>query len=323
MKKTLLLLFFYSTAFCAENVDPYNYESDSNYQEYEAEAAPKKVFQAVIDPLYRTNLSAEIQSPVTKINKRLGESFQKGDLLIQLDDVVYESNFKKASAMLNKAKVELDGKKQLFNDHVASLFELKEAEANVAVAEADVATAQRDLNSTKILAPYDGRVVSLSIEENELPKIGTEIIEIVYDDTLLAKLLIPASLLKQFNIGDSFTITISQIDLPVKAKIKRIGSVIDPSSETVKIEAEIENKNHELKPGMTGIANFNNEMVTPILKETKNKTKEPVPTDTQETNQSEIKDKQEDSKKHSKEYPENIEKKSWNFFNSIIMSSIK
>lgn len=322
MKKSLILLFFYSSAYCAENVNPYDYESDSSYQEYESDT-PKDIFQAVIDPLYRTNLSAEIQSPVKKINKRMGEPFQKGDLLIQLDDVVYESNFKKASAMFNKAKVELDGKKQLFKDNVASLFELKEAEANVAVAQADVAIAQRDLNSTKILAPYDGRVVSLSIEENELPKIGTEIVEIVYDDTLLAKLLIPASLLKQFNVGDSFTITISQIDLPVKAKIKRIGSVIDPSSATVKIEAEIENKNHELKPGMTGIANFNNDLVTPKLKEVNKKIKESSPTDTQEVDQNLPNDKLEENKKHPKDYPENVEKKSWNFFNSIIMSSIK
>ena len=109
----------------------------------------------------------------------------------------------------------------------------------------------------------------------------------------------------------------------LKAKIKRIGSVIDPSSETVKIEAEIENKNHELKPGMTGIASFNNNPTSPISNETNKNTKEPIPTNTLEIDKSQIKDKQEDSKKHSKDYPENIEKKSWNFFNTIIMSSIK
>lgn len=230
----------------------------SGYLDFKVEEiTPKESdFQVIIDPKHRTILSAEIQSPVSEIHKHMGDNFKKGDVLIQLNDIVYQSNLKKAKAVLDRAKVELEGKKQLFQDNVASLFELKEAEANVAIAEAELAIATRDLDSTKVEAPYDGKVVTLGIEAYELPQPGTELIEIVYDKILTAKLLVPTELLEKLKIGQSFTIDIPEANKTITAKIARISSVIDPSSSTFKIEAEIDNSNQDLWAGMKGTANF-------------------------------------------------------------------
>jgi len=239
------------TSINAQNDDYLDFEVNEEYEEF-----PEVMYQVVIDPLYRTQLSAEIQSPVKKIHKYMGEDFKEGDILIQLDDVVYQSNLKKAQAILDRANVEFEAKKQLYNDNVASLFELKEAEANVAVAEADIAIAERDLSATVVEAPYDGKVVSLDIEEYELTQPGKAIIEIIYDKTLLAKLLIPSTLLKEIKVGQTFTIEIQEENKSFSAIIKRIGAVIDPSSKTIRIEAEIDNSNNELRSGMTGRALF-------------------------------------------------------------------
>lgn len=232
----------------AAHYDPYEPKGNGEY--------PSEMYQVVIEPLHRTLLSAEIQSPVVKIYKRMGDSFNKGDILIQLDDTIYKSNVNKAMAALTQAQVELDGKKQLFQDNVASLFELKEAEANLAKAKADLVIAQHDLSATTIKAPYDGKVVTLNIEEHELPQNGKDIIEIVYDKTLLGKLLIPAVMLKDVKIGQPFSIDVNEINKKITANVARIGAVIDPSSSTVKIEAEIDNHDQILKGGMTGKVNF-------------------------------------------------------------------
>jgi len=234
-----------------------------DYDSEEIDEYPDETFQVTIDPRHRTLLSAELRSPVVKINKRLGEGFKKGETLIQLDDTVYQSNLKKAQAVLDRAQVELVGKKELYDDNVVSLFELKEAEANVAIAEADIAIAKRDLDATVINAPYDGKVVTVSIEEYELPQAGEDLIEIVDDKTLLAKLLVPASLLDTIKIGSPLTIQLHQVNDAITAKILRIGSVIDPSSATVKIEAKIDNSDGKLWAGMTGTAKFDGIQLTP------------------------------------------------------------
>lgn len=221
------------------------------------QAVPERrqpAFRVVLEPLHRTSLSAQVETPVVKITKRMGESFNGGDLLIQLDDAVYKAELTRAHATLLKAKTELDSKQRLFNDHVASLFEIKEAEANAAIAEAEVAKAQRNLDATRIVAPYKGKVVSLGIEEFELAQVGKILIELVEDQKLLANLLIPSSFLPKIAIGQAITITIKETGEPIVARITRIGSVIDPASSTIKIEAEIDNRDEKLKAGMSGTA---------------------------------------------------------------------
>lgn len=237
----------------------YSQDSDLFYDprsEKDEAASKEAAFQVTIDPRHRTSLSAEIVSSITKINKKMGESFHEGEILIELNEVIYVSHLKKAEAALEKARVEWEAKRQLFKDNVASLFELKEAQSNVATAEADLSLAKKNMLSTKIIAPYDGKVVSIDVQEYETPQLGKSLIEIVDDRVLIAKFLIPSTLLKKISPGTKFNILVHETGENVPAEISRIGSIIDPSSGTVKIEADIENDKSDLKTGMTGKALF-------------------------------------------------------------------
>lgn len=221
-------------------------------------AAGESSFQVTIDPRHRTSLSADVVSPVVRVNKKMGESFKKGELLVKLQDALFLSNMEKAEAALGKAQVELDAKKQLFHDNVASLFELKEGEVDVATAKADLALAKKNLEAATILAPYDGKVIAVDVEEFETPQLGKSLIEVVDDQVLVARFLVPSSFLPQLAVGLPFTIVVRETGESIPAKISRIGSVIDPSSATVKIEADIDNSPNKLRTGMTGKAIFTN-----------------------------------------------------------------
>ena len=219
-----------------------------------------ETYQVVLDPRHKTKLFAEIKYPVTKIMKKIGESFQEGELLIQLEDSVTQGNYNKASAATEKAKAELEATKQLYKDGLSSFFELKEAEANVSSAKAELILAEKNLRASEIRAPYAGVVTSLDIEEHELPQTGKELMQIIDDEVLIAKLLIPSSLLPKIAIGQPITIHIFDLNKTVSAKISRIGGMIDPSSSTIRIEAEIDNDNREFKAGTSGIASFRLEL---------------------------------------------------------------
>jgi hypothetical protein len=70
-------------------------------------------FRIVLDPKERTVISSELNTPVAKIYKRMGDAFEPGDLLISLDQRVMEGNYGKAAAKREKARIEWEGKKQL------------------------------------------------------------------------------------------------------------------------------------------------------------------------------------------------------------------
>ena len=229
----------------------------SDEQNY-LETPGEQTYQVFLDPLYRTRLFAEVNVPIEKIYKRMGDSFNKGEKLIDFQKNVFEGAYWKAKAALSKAETAYEGKKQLFNDGILSLFELKEAESDVAAAKSDLAVAKKNLESSTIRAPYKGKVVTLYIEEHELPQTGKELIEIVDDEILLAKLLLPSNLLGKLHNGQIINIHVRETNMDVPAKITRISPVIDPSSSTIKVEAEIDNSQGKLSAGMIGTLSIPN-----------------------------------------------------------------
>jgi len=215
---------------------------------------PKREYYIILDPKERTMLSTRITSPVEKINKRMGDAFERGDLLLELDNEIYQAEYLKTKALLEKAQTDVDAKRSLYQDNAASLFELKEAEAELAVAKADVVTARETYDETTLRAPYRGKVVSVFIEEHELPQAGTELLEILRDDILVAKFLVSSD--ETLVLGMPVYFTLNETGETIEATITRISPEIDPSSGTIKVEAEIDNMARKFLPGMSGTASF-------------------------------------------------------------------
>lgn len=210
------------------------------------------LFRVVFEPYYRTSLSPVMLRPVENINFRMGDRFQKDDILIQLDPVQNKAMVEKAKAALVKAQSEYDSRKELYRRDLSSLFEYKDAEAALGLAKADLIVAQDNLHKTKIIAPYDGRVVDLYIEEGEYPKENTQVIEVIDDSIIRAKFLLPSRYLRYISVGSPVEIDVVELGRKVQGIVTRTGAVIDPTSSTIKIEAEIKNPRRDLIPGMTG-----------------------------------------------------------------------
>lgn len=253
-----------------ENIKKLQTEIEESKQSIESQiqksSTPREeVLRVILAPYTRTILSAQISTPilssqvsapVQKIFKRMGESFQKGDILIKIDDSVYGANLVKSLVTLDRARVLLQARGSLFDDAIASLIDLKDAQAAVASGEADVSLAQNQFDWSTIVAPYNGRVVTLNIEEYELPQPGQALIEIAEEERLLAKILVPSIYLKNIYIGKILHVNIQETGTTVEAKIIRIGAVIDPSSSTIAVDAEIDNRDGSLIPGMIGTTNI-------------------------------------------------------------------
>lgn len=215
----------------------------------------KKTFtyQIVLDPKKRTLFSSEINASVVKIYKRMGDSFEAGDILIALDDRVAKGIYEKALAKESKAFIELEGKRQLYRDNLISFFEVKDAEAAFADAHSDFVTAEKALFSTKIIAPYRGKVVRLAIQEFEYAQVGKELLETVEDDILHGRFLASASILPCLKAGKTeLLIEINGNKHKRKAIITRLSPVIDPASATIQVEADIDNRDRLWLPGMAG-----------------------------------------------------------------------
>lgn len=217
-----------------------------------AEEVKPLYFNVVLEAEHLTVIYSQVTSPVLKVHKKMGDSFDKDELVVELDHKVFESNVAKAAAAVIKFQTELEAKKRLYNDDALSQFELDEAVAQLAGAEADFVLAQKMLEDTSIKAPYDGRVVKISMKEYELAQTGKEILTLVDDAVLYGKFLVPSQYMSCLQIGAPVDIYLRETGSKVEAVLSRISPVIDPASSTILVEAKIDNQNHELNAGMTG-----------------------------------------------------------------------
>ena len=138
-------------------------------------------------PLTQTVLTAEVGGEVIYRSKNFAEgaSVIEGEILAKIDDTDLQLQYKNALLQLANAEVqyslqlaEAEVAKKAWDkigDGVASDLtlkkpQLKQAEAFLEVAKAQVSSAAKKLNKTEIIAPYAGRIQNVNID------LGTTII---------------------------------------------------------------------------------------------------------------------------------------------------
>ncbi len=150
--------------------------------------------QGTVEPRTQTTLVAEVSGRVMSVSEMfvVGGFFREGDLLLSLDSADYEVSVQQARANLLTAQAQLT-QEQAQADQAARQWDssgraradapplalrtpfLAEANARVLFAEADLARAQRQLERTKIRAPYDGLIREKMVDIGQYVGTGTQL----------------------------------------------------------------------------------------------------------------------------------------------------
>lgn len=132
--------------------------------------------QGIVEPVRAATLAAEVAGRVVEVSPRFeaGERFAEGELLVRLEDADYQAALIQAEANLAEARAALVtekaraeqaardweklGSKQPAGDLVLRKPQLASAEARVSAATGALEKARRDLERTRITAPFPGRL---------------------------------------------------------------------------------------------------------------------------------------------------------------------
>ena len=166
--------------------------------------------QGIVRPHNETALTPRVSGRVIKIspNFESGSFFQKGDILLELDPSDFLAALSAAKARLARSEASLaqenarakqallDWKDLGYTDPPTDLVlrkpQLKEAEANVKAAEADLLSAQNDSARAQVRAPYAGRVRLRSVGLGQSVSPGTTLGEIFSTDFAEVRLSLSA-----------------------------------------------------------------------------------------------------------------------------------
>lgn len=215
-------------------------------------------------------LAPKVAGQLAKLHVNIGDTVHKGQVIAELEDVLYDHEAKKASANLEQAQYAmqeayktLEQNRQLLenkfisqNDFDRVSAEYLSARAKHQVAFAALNTANFQLQQTKVRAEWNGggavRVIGERFaEEGQLLSVGSPLISVLDISKLIAEIDVIESDYRRIKIGQ--TAIISSDSWPgekFSGRIARIAPMLQEQSRQARIEIEIPNANLKLKPGM-------------------------------------------------------------------------
>lgn len=150
------------------------------------EASPIRIYgEALLMPKESLNLFSQLNGIALASNKLLqtGKTFSQGDTLLSIDSTQAELELQQALTQLKQAELKLmeleAQQKSQSNNQSSSLSALAQgkpqydlAKQHVNAAKAALALAERKLAASKIIAPFDGRVLQANVQAGDMLSIG-------------------------------------------------------------------------------------------------------------------------------------------------------
>lgn len=174
--------------------------------------------QGLVTPKYTTNLVAQVSGEVVSLSEAFvrGGIAQKGEVLATIDPTNYEVAVENARASLASAEAALELEQaqgevarvewEDINDRPAPALglrkpQLEQAKAQVTAARAALKQAQKDLDRTRIVAPYTALVAERGVSLGTFVNVGAQLGQVLDVSTAEIRLPIASSEL-QYLPGD-------------------------------------------------------------------------------------------------------------------------
>ena len=228
----------------------------------------------------QVDVGAQRAGVVARILQDTGQPVHKGDLLAVLDDRQLVAEHDAAEAKLHSCEADLEDwqaetkvaesdlrraeemRKAGINtqeelDHaryklVGSQYEIEKARQNVSNAQANLRALDLELEKTHIASPFDGVVARRYVRAGQQVAVGDRLFWVTAVRPLRIRFTLPEKFIGKIVRGQE--LKVSSAEAPAvqhAAEVVQVSPVVDPSSGTFEVVAQIVDSAPDLRPGMT------------------------------------------------------------------------
>jgi len=212
--------------------------------------------RGIVRPLNQAAISIDLPVRVARLHVREAQSFRKGSTLITFDCERMAAEHAAMAAVHREMQLVLESNTYLDKRGAIGKVDVDVSRARVSKAEADAKALAARLKQCTVIAPYDGRVTELRINENEIPASGQPFISIVDETTFEIDLIMPSHWLRTLAPEARLDFVIDETGRSYPARVARIGAAVDPVSQTIKVIAQFTQLDDRVLAGMSGTARF-------------------------------------------------------------------
>ncbi len=196
---------------------------------------------------------SQITGVVLDIRAEEGDYVEAGQILARVETDRYTLQVERANAALKRLEMDYQRKKELYGKKLVSAEDFERVAAEYQAQKAGVDLARLDLEYTNIRAPISGFISERMVRVGNLVVLHQPVYRVTSYDPLLAVLHVPERELSVLHKG--LEVSMSLDAWPGESftgKVTRISPVVDPSTGTFRVTAEITDHGDMLKPGLFG-----------------------------------------------------------------------
>lgn len=197
-----------------------------------------------------TPIRAEASGDVAEVLIEKGDDVAKGDIIARLTTDRVDADFRRAQQELDRAQREFSNASDLRDRGVATVDRVTEARADLAAAQAQLAAAQDALDSTNIVAPFAGRVETLSLDAGEFISAGADVGRIVDNKPLTVALQVPQQALNRIQNGQNARVTFITGEVR-EGRVTFVGTSASAETRTFLAEIEVSNEDGAIPAGIS------------------------------------------------------------------------
>lgn len=197
------------------------------------------------------NVAFKIGGKIITLNFDEGDSVKRGKLLAELDTEVLHAQREKAQENKRKARRDLERMEKLFKRKIVPLSSSQDARSLYISAGAELKMVEDRLKSSRISAPFSGRITQKLAEAGEIVGPGTPIARLTEMNPILVKAAIPDHFINRVQIGKAVQIRVDSHPQEIfKGAVHHLETSADPVSRTFRMEVRIDNAREKLRPGL-------------------------------------------------------------------------
>ncbi|OAJ34200.1 efflux RND transporter periplasmic adaptor subunit [Piscirickettsia salmonis] len=201
-------------------------------------------------PSQEVTLSFDAAGHITKINYKNGQYVKKGAIIAELNNASEKAELK---SLLADAQVKaLDYQRYLKLSKIGGVSEqmLDKEHASMVQAAAKVEGKKVELAQRQLVAPFTGFLGEFNINLGAYVGTGQAIVRLVAISPLKVAYSVPQGQKSKLLLGQSVNVKSDASNQLVSGLVQFISPTVNTDTGTIALEAEIQNKDYKLSPGM-------------------------------------------------------------------------
>ena len=213
--------------------------------------------RGVVRAVRQATISSEFALRTIDVPFREGDSFKRGDLLIAFDCRRQTAEHNAAAAAYRESTLNLESNVFLDRHNAVGKNDVEISRARSAKTLAEMQSLHARLEDCSFKAPFDGRIVELTVRVHERTVPQRAFLSIIDDSNLEIEAIVSSAMLSAIAPGVAFSFKLDELGgRSVDAEIASIAAVVDPISKTVKVIGVIKERAAGILAGMSGTAHF-------------------------------------------------------------------